>query len=620
MKPRKIGRMTLFQHLATGGMAEVYLARLPGVAGFSKQVVVKLIREELLDDQQFVQMFLHEGKISALINHLNVVQIFDLGQVDGAFFMAMEYVEGQDLSKLIHRHQGPLDLDIALHILLNVCEGLAYAQGVVGPDGQPLKLVHRDLTPQNILIGYAGSVKITDFGIAKVQMLHREETRVGMIKGKFGYLSPEQARGERVDHRSDIYALGLLLFEMTTGVPPLGEASDTDKLLLAARGHVRKPSAYVRGYPPALEQIFIRATAAEPKDRFQTVLELQEALLTYQIDHRLVIRSGELAELMGSLFGEEMAQDRALAARGVTSDDDLASTQLDHSEQPAAAGGPEEGALRATVPLPKAEEDGELLDELRDTDPLPQTLAERGYDQRPDAFTEVASLSQVFDLGSKPSAPAPGPQGAGPQGAGPQGAGLGGADALAAADAPAAEDGLILMMTDPGPDLEQAEEQENQDPVEGRLSPPITDIVETPRRRRWIPLLLFVILTGLVASAVIVFLTLIEDTGLSSSTAPDAGDRDPIGPARKPSSRQLEDVGLSGSEAAAQDSGAPDSSPPTPDLTTAPDQRPARIQPTRKSVRPRRPRKPRRPRRPRTKRRPRRKMDKDGLFNSPYSR
>ena len=284
-------------------MGEVYLAQQPGIAGFAKQLVVKRIRPALAGDPQFVQMFLNEGRVAALIDHPNVVHIHELGEIDGLYFIAMEYVDGLSLAAVLHMLGDALELSTALYVVANVCEGLAYAHDAKGLDGEPLGLVHRDVSPPNILIGYSGSVKVSDFGIAKVQ--HHSQTAEGEVKGKFAYLSPEQARGEAVDRRSDIYALGLVLYEITVGKRANPGENDMGMAFAATRGELSDPTEVLPGYPAPLARVFARATALDPADRYQHVKEMQDELLAYQMEEGLITSAGRVGEWLRDLGGAD---------------------------------------------------------------------------------------------------------------------------------------------------------------------------------------------------------------------------------------------------------------------------------------------------------------------------
>ncbi|HZN91240.1 MAG TPA: serine/threonine-protein kinase, partial [Myxococcales bacterium] len=207
----RVGRYELVQKLATGGMAEVFLAKTVGPGGFEKVLVVKRILPHLVEEREFVEMFLSEAKLAALLNHHNVVQIFDFGQADGAYFIAMELVDGPNLRVLSKRAQElnrPIPFPLCAKIISLACEGLAYAHGLTDPSsGQPLNLVHRDISPDNIMVTRTGGVKVVDFGIAKAaSQAHR--TGSGVVKGKLAYMPVEQLASSPLDRRTDVYALG----------------------------------------------------------------------------------------------------------------------------------------------------------------------------------------------------------------------------------------------------------------------------------------------------------------------------------------------------------------------------------------------------------------------------
>jgi serine/threonine protein kinase len=309
------GPYSLIRHIATGGMGELHLAERPGIAGFSKRLVVKRIRAVLADDPSFTRSFLDEGRVAALIDHSNIVQVYDMGEVDGILYLAMEHVAGKDLGSLIER-AAPLDLGTALHVLCYLCEGLHYAHNVVGLDGQPLGLVHRDINPTNVLISFNGAVKLADFGIAKVVMENREQTQTGVIKGKFGYMAPEQAGGTGIDHRCDIYSLGLLLFEMTTGEQAVEGETDQAKLFAALDGRIRRPRDLDPAYPEDLERIYELATAMKPEDRFSSVEELHKRLLEFQMHQRLTCSAGLLGQLMKRVFPDAWQQHQSESGGG----------------------------------------------------------------------------------------------------------------------------------------------------------------------------------------------------------------------------------------------------------------------------------------------------------------
>jgi len=218
MSAQSFGNYQLIKKLATGGMAEVWLAKQTGIEGFNRHVVIKRILPHLAEDPEFVQMFLNEARIASRFNHPNIGQIYDLGEKDGQYYIAMEFIHGEDLGRVMRRAWSTgqwVARHIALRIVADACGGLYYAHTRNDDQGRPLKVVHRDISPQNILISFDGAVKVLDFGIAKASD-QVSSTKSGAIKGKFAYMAPEQAAGKVLDARSDIFALGLVLYELVT--------------------------------------------------------------------------------------------------------------------------------------------------------------------------------------------------------------------------------------------------------------------------------------------------------------------------------------------------------------------------------------------------------------------
>ncbi len=224
-----VGKYELIRELAVGGMAEVFLARTAGPMGFEKQLVLKRILPHLAKDPAFVEMFLSEATLAARLTHPNIVQIFDFGESDGTYFLAMEYIDGPTLRGLLeeaYRRQVALPPVVCARIIANACEGLAFAHDFRDPaTGQPLGIVHRDISPDNILLSRQGAVKVVDFGIAKAAG-QRHRTQTGIIKGKLAYMPPEQVRAQPLDRRVDVYALGVVFYELLTGQRPFEAPTD----------------------------------------------------------------------------------------------------------------------------------------------------------------------------------------------------------------------------------------------------------------------------------------------------------------------------------------------------------------------------------------------------------
>jgi serine/threonine protein kinase len=256
-----IGRYVVKKRLAEGGMAEVYLAEAIGPEGFAKDVVIKVVRSFLASDQQFIDMFIAEARLSSRLNHANVVQIFDFGKHDDSYFIAMEYVRGAslfDLRKRCRERGVPFPPTLVAEIGAQVARGLQYAHGL-SDKGKPLAIVHRDVTPHNVLLSFDGAVKLTDFGIAKASTSH---TAPGILKGKFAYMSPEQARGELVDARTDLFALGIVLWEMLTGGRLFDGDSEMAVLRAVQESLIAPPDRLNPDIPHELSEIVLKALAS----------------------------------------------------------------------------------------------------------------------------------------------------------------------------------------------------------------------------------------------------------------------------------------------------------------------------------------------------------------------
>ncbi len=314
--PRLFGKYTLLRKLASGGMAELFLALQKSVAGFEKLVVIKRILPEMNQDRAFIDMLLHEARIAATLSHPNIVQIFDVGQVDGTYFIAMEHIHGEDIRSLVRQMKAAgyreFPLEHAIGIALGMCAGLAYAHEKRDLDGSPLNIVHRDISPQNVVITFSGDVKVVDFGIAKSDAT-TTETQSGRLKGKVPYMSPEQARGERLDARSDIFAAGVILFELTTGKRLFKGQSEYETLKLICDREYPLPSSVKPGYPAELERIVMRALGKSRDDRFQSAREMQAALEEFVRHERIRVSTIALQHFMQELFAEKLtAQKEAL--------------------------------------------------------------------------------------------------------------------------------------------------------------------------------------------------------------------------------------------------------------------------------------------------------------------
>ncbi len=312
---QSFGNYQLVKKLATGGMAEVWLAKQTGIEGFNRHVVVKRILPHLAEDPEFVQMFLNEAKIASRFNHPNIAQIYDLGEKDGQYFIAMEFIHGEDLGRVMRRAWSTgqwVARHIALRIVADSCQGLYYAHTRNDEQGRPLRVVHRDISPQNILISFDGAVKVVDFGIAKASD-QVSNTKSGAIKGKFAYMAPEQAAGKPLDARSDLFALGLVLYELVTGVRPLKRDSELATLQAALECKIDPPSA-VAEVPGELDEIVMRALAKAPDDRYSDAREFQRALEQFLLHSKELSTSAEVSELMAALFADRLGEEARLGA------------------------------------------------------------------------------------------------------------------------------------------------------------------------------------------------------------------------------------------------------------------------------------------------------------------
>jgi serine/threonine protein kinase len=305
--PVEFGKYQLLERLAVGGMAELYRARFDAMGGVSKSVVIKKILPAFAGSESFVRMFVNEARIAVSLSHGNIAQVFDFGEIDGDYFLAMEYVHGQPLSRVLrraHSLQFPfLPEPIALQIGIGMCRGLFYAHSRVDARGRSLQIVHRDVSPQNVLLGYAGEVKIVDFGIARARNATDAAMQATGVKGKYPYFSPEQARGEPVDFRTDLYATGVVLYQMLCGrLPHLGKMVPAMQSII--RGEFPAPRSLNPRLSPDLEATVLRAMAHVPAERFASAQELEHALADAL--HALGPRPPTLGDFMSFLFEPEL--------------------------------------------------------------------------------------------------------------------------------------------------------------------------------------------------------------------------------------------------------------------------------------------------------------------------
>ena len=280
-QPTPFGSYLLDRKLAEGGMAEVFLARQRGLGGFEKQVVVKRILPALSTHADFVQMFLNEARLAARLSHSNVVQVFEAGEVDGRYYISMEYIDGADLRLFYDEaeHNGqPIPPGLACRIIADLLNGLHYAHAFTDENGRPLGIVHRDVSPQNVLVTRNGAVKIVDFGIAKATRTAQQQTQAGRVKGKVAYLSPEQAMGRPLDGRSDVFACGILLWELCTGTRLYARSNDMATIMAITEDDAAAPSSVNPELPEALDLILKQALARNAADRYPSAHAMQAEL------------------------------------------------------------------------------------------------------------------------------------------------------------------------------------------------------------------------------------------------------------------------------------------------------------------------------------------------------
>ncbi len=312
MLGRQVGRYRVVRHLASGGMAELFIARQEAMGGFEKEIVLKILQGRYAENPRVVQMFLDEARLAAKLNHASIVHVYDVaedqtGQTGGASlkYIAMEYIRGETVTDIVKRGLAVkrfLPLEHAVHVIRQTAAGLAYAHTGRDPEGNLLRIVHRDVSPTNILVSMEGQTKIVDFGIARAQDELRDEA--GVRVGKASYMSPEQVRGEGVDYRSDIFSLGIILYEITLGQRLFRGPADVVMKRIAAE-KIAPPTAIKRDYPPALELVVMRALEKNADDRYQSAEDMRVDLEEFLADEGLRTGSRRMALYMKDIFPPE---------------------------------------------------------------------------------------------------------------------------------------------------------------------------------------------------------------------------------------------------------------------------------------------------------------------------
>ncbi len=427
---QQLGPYQLVERLGVGGMAEVFLANARREGDFVQPCVVKILHDKLARDRNFTRMLLEEARLIAGLRHNNIASLYDVGRQEGKFFMVMEYVQGKDLHHILAksvRRQRPLPIEFALHVGRQLCSGLHFAHTRRGADGEPLQLVHRDISPPNVLVSTVGEVKLIDFGVAKFSSELREKTRTGVIKGKFGYMSPEQAWDEPLDARSDLFAVGICLYEMLTGRSLYGQSDDALTMLKRAREADIDPiSRWREDVPEELAEVVHRALKRRREDRFQTAHELERnltALLARIAPDYTGLDAGELiSELFGTddpaiddksprLGGGHRAADEEVTKKARRPPRPVAKRTVDESTQPM-KNVPDDVRASGGYLRPSAEEIGGQTDGVADEATVNLTFPEDAdfSDEATELFDEqrISGAHPTIDR-SAASSPGPGP-------------------------------------------------------------------------------------------------------------------------------------------------------------------------------------------------------------------
>src|SRR5256885_11481617 len=303
----QFGPYLVYERLGVGGMATVRRALERGIEGFERVVALKRLLPHLAADASFIKSFVREAKLASLLNHVNIVQMFELGRVGTQYFISMEYIDGRDIRQILRharRVSGPPPIHVTVGLLLQLCEALDYAHHKVDDAGHPMGLVHRDVSPSNVLVTHAGQVKVIDFGIAKAQSAQLR-TQTGRVKGKLAYMAPEALAGKDLDARSDLFAAGVIAHELLTARPLFATRNDYQTLENIQRCEVMPPSTFNQGCPAELDAIVLRALARDPDDRFDHAAELREALLDVRRQYTLATGHRDVANWLDWAFSLE---------------------------------------------------------------------------------------------------------------------------------------------------------------------------------------------------------------------------------------------------------------------------------------------------------------------------
>ena len=349
-----LGKYEVLRKLATGGMAELYLVRARAAAGFEKLVVLKRILPTVAGDPEFVQMFLDEARLAATLQHPNIADVYDVGEHAGSYFFTMEFVHGQDARAIkgAARKRGePVPLAIALAIIHSVASALDYAHARTDATGEPLGLVHRDVSSSNVMVSYDGAIKLLDFGIARASS-STHKTQVGSLKGKIPYMSPEQCKGHAIDRRSDVFSLGVVLYELTVGRRPFRGDSDFAIMDQIVYRGAPRPSELVTGYPEELEAIAMKMLATEVRDRYGNAEEVAHDIEQLMTRYGLWQSPKSVGRYMRSLFGDRIAAWEQAQQQGVPFSEHVATSITSKSQESDLATPPSLAAPQRATPTP----------------------------------------------------------------------------------------------------------------------------------------------------------------------------------------------------------------------------------------------------------------------------
>lgn len=367
--PLKIpfGKYYLTEKIATGGMAELYRAKRVGVAGFEKLLVIKKILPHLSHHDEFVSMFINEAKIAAQLSHPNIVQIFDLGKIEDSYYIAMEYVWGKDLKAILKKGKEKNllpSMEHAIQIISKACGALDYAHKKKDLKGNEINLIHRDVSPQNILLSYEGDIKIVDFGIAKAAS-KTSDTRTGVLKGKIAYMSPEQAWGKPIDRRSDIFSLGIVFYELLTGEMLFKGDTDLNTLERVREARVAPPTRFNKEIPKEIENILLKALAKEPQERYLFASIMQEELEAFIHSNKSFPSTLNLQNYMHTIFKDEIEAE----AKALQEEDTIVTAHLEKT-MAAAIGGEKRAPVKQASEKRHEKEIGEKIPKRKEGNPL----------------------------------------------------------------------------------------------------------------------------------------------------------------------------------------------------------------------------------------------------------